>query len=87
MVKIPTPFRELICPICDATIEQVHPISDENGEMALHIRISHPNANLYNVCKKLYEKMKLKEPDNLKDNSTPLHIQNLCQYLAITLVF
>ena len=81
MVKIPTPFTDVQCPLCGARIDRK--LSD--NALGKHIESQHPTAQLRPLVEMLFNELKLRLPNNidkLGEKELLKLVENMSQYKA-----
>ena len=82
MVKVPTPFTEVACPVCDVKID----CGVEKSYFLIHINEKHPKASKLKLVQDLFRELNLGVPDNIdKINLDQMDelLVNMCKYKAI----
>ena len=83
MVKLPSPFTVVHCPVCGVYID----LKTEKHGLAEHLRLDHAQTELKSVVRLLEDKLGKCHTDNL-DNidvaNLRLYVERLCQQEATT---
>ena len=82
MVKVPTPFTEVTCPVCGVKID----CSLDKSHFLIHINEKHPKASKLQLVQDLFRELKLSNPDNIDQiNLEEMDelLVNMCKYKAI----
>lgn len=84
MVKFPSIFTTVACPVCKAHVDR----KLNNHALADHIQGQHPDAQLRPIVEMLFDRLKLGLPDNIDEVSRDEMLnllEHMAQYEATTL--
>jgi len=81
MVKLPSPFTVVHCPVCGVYID----LKTEEHGLAEHLQSDHAQTELKSVVRLLEDKLGMGHTDNLDDmdnDTLRLYVERLCQQEA-----
>jgi len=84
MVKVPTPFTKVTCPVCRGQIDY----RADQAALARHIGDKHPTAPKRQLARALFHKLNLSMPENIDEVSgkeLDELLANLCKHEATKL--
>jgi hypothetical protein len=83
MVKLPSPFTVVHCPVCGVYLD----LKTDKNALSKHLQLDHAQTELKSVVRLLEDRLGLGHTDNLEDNDVGnlrLYVERLCQQEAAT---